>query len=92
MKFIKLVDNSQAIENTIFKELYLSKLNYLERTLLFFDKKGIEATVIFHCEHTDNKLQTFTEVICEDEGYRNLLERILAAFNSMHSYKDIYKG
>jgi hypothetical protein len=89
MDFIKLVDSSQAIENSIFKELYLSKLNYLERILLYFDKKGIEATVIFHCEHKGQKLQTFTEVFCEDDGYKVLLEKILEAFHTMNSTKDL---
>jgi hypothetical protein len=92
MNFITLIDCSQAIEDTAFKELYLSKLDYLEKILMFFDNKGIEATVNFYGEIRDHKLQTYTEVICRDEEFKQVLEKVLRGFDSIKNFRLVQPG
>jgi len=82
MQYIKLIDTSTAIESKIFKELYLSRLSYLEHTLSYFDRIGIEAVVTYQGIVSGERMITSISVECEDEGFRNVIKAATSAFNA----------
>jgi hypothetical protein len=80
MKFITLTENSDAIDDTRLKKSFLSKVERLERILVFFDKKGIKATVRIIGSVKDKHLHTNVEVLCDDDGYRKAIEENIKSF------------
>jgi hypothetical protein len=82
MKYIKLIDSSKAIESAVFKEIYLSRFSLLEDTLAYLDRVCIEADVTFTGKVTGERMITTVEVLCQDEGFKQVIEEATRSFNS----------
>ena len=82
MKYIKLVDSSQAIESKVFKDIYLSRFSLLEDTLEYLDRVCIEANVTFSGKVLGERMITSVEVVCPDDGFRKVIEEATRNFNS----------
>jgi hypothetical protein len=82
MKYIKLIDSSKAIENKVFKEIYLSRFSFLEDTLSYLDRVGIDASVTFKGKIVGERMITSVEVKCADEGFKQVIEEATRSFNS----------
>ena len=82
MQYIKLVDNSKAIESNIFKEIYLSRYSILEDTLSYLDRVGIEANVTFKGTIVGERMITSVEIVCADAGFKQVIEAATKSFNA----------
>ena len=82
MKYVTLLEHPVNFEDVSLREVYTSKLHALQRTLLFFEKHQVEATVTFRAQVQGSRLHTAAEVECADEGFRLAIEQAVKKFNT----------
>jgi hypothetical protein len=82
MENIKLISYKENIERRDFVDIYESKLTYLKKMLLYLDKVGIPADIILNYDDKHERLSTWVEIECEDEGFKKILILVTENFNT----------
>jgi|GEM_PF-5914663 hypothetical protein len=87
---MKVVDNADQITSKIIRELFLSKVSYLEKSLYFFDNIcSTEVTVYVKGEVVENRLMTSVTIDCADENYKRMIEEdVIQYIYWLHPYEN----
>jgi len=87
---MKIIDNADQIPSKIIRELFLSKVSYLEKSLYFFDNIcPSEVTVYVKGEIVENRLLTSVTIDCEDESYKRMIEEdVIQYIYWLHPYEN----
>ena len=84
LQHIIVLENAESIDSDAFRQLYLDKLEHLKKKLLFFERNEISATVTFHAQYQNFRLNTTVSVDCDDDVFRALIEQATLGFNSIY--------
>jgi hypothetical protein len=82
MEFIKLISFKENIDNPSFVEIYEAKLTYLKQVLLYLDKVSIPASITLQYDDNHEKLVTWVEIECEDDGFKKIIILVTDGFNT----------
>lgn len=87
---MRIIDNSDQIQSKIIRELFLSKVSYLEKSLYFFDSLcPTEVIVYVTGEIKENRLLTSVTIDCEDEACKRMIEEdVIQYIYWLHPYEN----
>ncbi|RYZ55009.1 MAG: hypothetical protein EOP49_03840 [Sphingobacteriales bacterium] len=80
LQHIQIVSDPTHLQEESLQQLYARELKYLQRTLEYFDKVGIAATIIYNVRVEGENVAASLKVEAKDGGFRKILEDATARF------------